>query len=66
MSMIDAGAQRVKVNAKIVAAKFKSKGELWNFLATECNAYLPHKHCVTIYHLKDLGSGKSKSKSRPN
>ena len=61
-----AGDQNVKVNAKIVAAKFKSKGELWNFLATECNAYLPHKHCVTIYHLKDLWSGKSKSKSSFN
>jgi hypothetical protein len=58
--------QKMKVNAKILAAKFKSKREIWNFLATDCNAYLPHEHCVTIYFLKDLVSGKSRSKSSCN
>ena len=62
-SMINTGSKNVKVNAKTVAAKFKSKREIWNFLTFDADAYLPAEHCVTIYYMKDLLSGKKKSKS---
>ena len=52
----------MKINAKTFASKFKSKAECWNFLAYEFDAYLPAYHCVTVWHLKDLLSGKRKGK----
>ena len=60
--MINTGNKNVKVNAKTVAAKFKSKREVWNFLSFDADAFLPAEHCVTIYFMKDLLSGKKKSK----
>ena len=32
--------------------------EIYRFLASEVKAYLPHMDVVTIYHLRDLASGK--------
>ena len=61
--MINTGRNNVKVNAKTVAAKFKSKREIWNFLSFDADAFLPAEHCITIYFMKDLMSGKKKSKS---
>ena len=46
------------------AAKYKSKREVYNFLAVDCHAYLPPYDNLTIYFLKDLVSGRKKSKSR--
>ena len=58
------GEQRSRLNVRTVGAKMKSKREIWNFMVTDVDAFLPHEHCVTIYHLKDLLSGKKKGKYR--
>ena len=64
--MINTGDNRVKINAKTFAAKFKSKAECWNFLAYEYDAYLPHFNCVTIWHLKEMIAGNKKGKYSMN
>ena len=46
--------------AKTFSAKFRSKKEVWNFLAIEVGAYLPPYNNVTIYHMRDLVSGVKK------
>ena len=60
----DNGAQRI--NAATFAAKFKSKKECWNFLAIEAGGYLPPYSSITIFHMKQIISGKKKSKSDLN
>ena len=50
------------VTAKEFAAKFKSKYEIYLFLVTDCDAYLPPCDVVTIYFMKDLIMGKKKCK----
>ena len=45
---IGAGAQNVRVNVNEFRAKFKSKLECFNFLAVDCNCYLPNYETVTI------------------
>jgi hypothetical protein len=52
----------VRVNAALVAAKYRSKPECYNFLTVKCKAYLPSHETVTIYFLRDLIEGKSKCK----
>lgn len=47
----------VSMAAKTFAAKFRSKREVWNFLAVDVGAYLPPYENVTIYHMKDLVTG---------
>ena len=41
-------------------AKFRSKQEVYRFLAFEVNAYLPPFADVTCWHLRDLACGKKK------
>jgi len=38
-------------------SKFRSKREVYQFLAFDVGAYLPSFDSVTIWHLRDLGSG---------
>ena len=38
--------------------KFKSKNELYRFLAQDCGAYLPKKEATNVYFLKDIMLGK--------
>jgi len=52
----------VEVSAKLFAAKYNSKREVFNFLAVDVGVYLPHFDLVTIYFLKDLAHGKKKCK----
>ena len=54
--------QKVEVSAKLFAAKYQSKREVYNFLAVDVGVYLPHFDQVTIYFLKDLAHGKKKCK----
>ena len=58
--------QEAKVNQQVTAttfaAKYKSKREVFNFLTMDVKAYLPTYDTVSIYFLKDLVSGKKKSK----
>jgi hypothetical protein len=42
------------------SAKFGTKGEVWRFLATEAKIYVPTYATITIWHLKDLASGKKR------
>ena len=52
--------KNVSMAAKTFAAKFRSKREVWNFLAVDVGAYLPPYENVTIYHMKDLVTGTKK------
>ena len=56
----DGGPQRI--NAATFAAKFKSKKECYNFLTIEAGGYLPPYQGITIFHMKQMISGKKKSK----
>ena len=53
---------RQQVTAMAFASKYKSKREVYNFLAINVKAYLPHYDTITIYFLKDVVSGAKKSK----
>jgi len=50
------------VNVQSFAAKYQSKKECYNFLTVDVKAYLPAFETVTIYFLKDVISGRKKSK----
>ena len=52
--------QTTGVSAKEFSAKYKSKREIYNFLASDVGVYLPPYANVTIYYLKDLMAGKKK------
>ena len=52
--------QPVKITVDEWAAKARDKTECYNLLAHEYGAYLPHPDLVTIWHLRDLASGKKK------
>ena len=41
-------------------AKFKSKREVYRFLAAEVKAYLPAFETITVWHLRDLSAGKKR------
>ena len=56
--------QKQTITASQFASKAKSKREVYTLLVTECKCYLPPYTNVTIYHLKDLVSGRKKSKYR--
>ena len=53
----------MKVTTSEFSAKFRSKNEVYTFLAVDVDACLPPTECVTIYFLKELVSGKKKCKS---
>ncbi len=53
---------RQQETATAFASKYKSKREVYNFLAVDVKAYLPAYDTITIYFLKDLVSGAKKSK----
>ena len=45
-------------STKEVGAVFQSKNELEKFLRSDCDAFLPdHEYC-TVYHYRDLVSGR--------
>ena len=48
------------VSSKEFAAKFRSKREIFNFLAVENSVYLMPFDACTIYFLKELMNGKKK------
>ena len=47
-----------RIPVKEIHAKYSTKYELYRFLASRNNVYLPHHRHVTIYFLKDILSGK--------
>jgi hypothetical protein len=48
------------VNPQSFGAKFQSKREVYRFLTHDCGAYLSSYETMTIFHLRDLISGKRK------
>ena len=46
-----------QVTASEFAAKFQSKREVYRFLASEVNVFLPPFENVTVWHLRDIQSG---------
>jgi hypothetical protein len=52
--------EKQNVVCQSFSAKFGTKGEVWRFLASEAKIYVPHYTQVTIWHLKDLASGKKR------
>ena len=53
----DAQARIVGVSSKEFSAKYRSKKEIFNFLAADVGIYLKPFENVTIYFLKELMSG---------
>ena len=61
MQPANAGAnQASRVSSKEFAAKYRSKREIYNFLACDVGVFLPPYDNVTIYFLKDLMAGRKK------
>ena len=56
---------KVRITTSEFSAKFRSKIEVYSFLAIDVGAYLPPHECVTIYFLKDLANSKKKCESTP-
>ena len=54
------GGQAARISSKEFASKYRSKREIYNFLATDVGVYLPPYDNVTIYFLKDLMCGRKK------
>ena len=52
--------QRIPV--KEIHSKYSTKYELYRFLASRNNVYLPHHRHVTIYFLKEILSGRKMRK----
>lgn len=51
---------QANVNVNDVKSKFKTKKDLWMFLAYEAGVYLPpEKHC-TVYFLKQIFANEKK------
>ena len=50
----------VQISAKEFQSKYRSKREIYNFLAADVGIYLPPYDNVTIYFLKELMMGKKK------
>ena len=48
------------ISSKEFSAKYRSKREIYNFLATDVGVYLPPYDNVTIYFIKDLLFGRKK------
>ena len=54
----DNGSQAAKISSKEFQAKYRSKREIYNFLACDVGIFLPPYDNVTIYFLKELMMGK--------
>ena len=46
-----------KVNIHELLEKFQNKSELYNFLVTDCKAYLPQQKSTNVYFFKQLIKG---------
>ena len=55
------GVQLSTISSSAFAARFSSKSEVVNFLLFDLEAYLPPKHCISIWFCRDIVTGRSKS-----
>ena len=60
MESTQANSQKQIVTTAEFNAKFRSKNEVYRFLAFECGVYLPAYATITIWHLRDIAAGKRK------
>jgi hypothetical protein len=58
--MFDNPFDHENVVSQNFSAKFGTKGEVWRFMATEARVYVPPYQTITIWHLKELASGKKR------
>ena len=49
--------EKVKISAKEIGAKFRSKREIYRFLCAEVKCYLGDFETMTVWHLRDLAAG---------
>ena len=56
----DAIAPKNVLTTAEFGAKFRSKTEVYRFLAFDVGAYLPSYADVTVWHLRDIAQGKKK------
>jgi len=54
------GNGMAQISSKQFSSKYRSKREIFNFLACDVGIYLPPYENVTIYHLKSLMAGQKK------
>ena len=54
------GGAAARISSKEFAAKYQSKREIYNFLATDVGIYLPPHDNVTIFFLKELIGGQKR------
>ena len=52
--------QKYTVSSAEFCAKYRSKPEVYRFLAFEVGAYLPAYDTVTVWHLRDLAGNKKR------
>ena len=58
MDRVDPAQAKVKTNINQLKERFRSKNELYRFLALECGAFLPKRESTNVYFLKDIMMGK--------
>ena len=56
----DADMRKVNVSADVFSSRFSSKNEIANWLQCDLGAYLDDWRVMSIYHLRDLISGKKR------
>ena len=49
---------QAQFSAQAFGAKYQNKNEVYRFLATDCEIYLPPKATCTIWFLKAIAAGK--------
>ena len=49
-----------KITAAAFSARYRSKREIWMFLAVQLRAYLPTYSTITTYFMKDIIASKKK------
>ena len=60
MESTQANSPKHVVTTNEFNAKYRSKKEVYRFLAFDCGVYLPAYDTVPIWHLRDIAAGKRK------
>ena len=57
-SVVGNNQQMTTINAAQFGAKYSTKREVYRFLTSEGLVYLPPYECITVFHMRDICSGK--------
>ena len=60
-SLVGNNAQLAQINAASFGAKYSSKREVYRFVVSEAGIYLPPYEAVTVFHIRDIVSGKRRA-----